>query len=230
MPPPNDTRTRGNATSASATLHPAPSCVKQLPLPPPFAASFPGGVECDSAAKALTIYTIGHSNHEAATFIALLRQHEIDMVVDVRSAPYSRYIPHFNRETLDRLLGDAGIRYVWEGEALGGRPDDPACYRDGVVRPGNVDYQAMAQRPPYQRGIDQLLERAACGPFALMCSEEDPRRCHRHRLLEPSLRERGVAVRHIRKDGSLESIDPAAEAAGDTTITSPQLTLPEFAA
>ena len=88
----------------------------------------------------------------------------------------------------------------------------------------------MAQRPSYQRGVQQLLQRAARARFVVMCSEEDPRRCHRHRLLEATLRDCGVAVLHIRKDGSLESIDPAAEAAVETTSTSPQLTLPEFAA
>jgi uncharacterized protein (DUF488 family) len=209
--------TKKKKKKAGGRVHGDVSMAKQLPLPPPFA---PAGAVSSAP---LTIFTIGHSNHAPETFLALLQQHGLVTLVDVRSAPYSRYAPHFNRGDLDALLSRANITYIWAGESLGGRPVDPACYLDGIVRPGNVDYGRMARLPWYQEGIQQLVMRAAKSPTSIMCSEEDPRRCHRHRLIEPSLREQGVTVLHIRKDGSLESIDSA-----ETTIppaASPQLAL-----
>jgi hypothetical protein len=198
------------------------SSVKQLSLPPPFPPIGAGGGLPDP----LTIFTIGHSNLDQQSFLALLRQHGLQTVVDVRSAPYSRYAPHFNQDALDRLLDEARVRYVWAGDTLGGRPTDPTCYHDGQVRLGNVDYTAVAGKAWYQDGVRHLLAIAALGATAILCSEEEPRRCHRHRLIEPTLRERGVVVWHIRKDGSLEVIAP-----DDNTMPEapqPQLTLLGF--
>lgn len=165
------------------------------------------------------IFTIGHSNHAADSFLALLRHHGLETLIDVRSAPFSRFRPHISRRALSAYLDDAGIRYIWAGSALGGRPDDPACYRDGIVRKGNVDYGVLARQASYQDGVRQLLANATDGPVVVMCSEEDPRRCHRHHLLEPSLRELGAAVLHIRRDGNLESIDPAQTTPATAPIT-----------
>ncbi|MBW3633994.1 MAG: DUF488 domain-containing protein [Chloroflexi bacterium] len=208
------------------TIHPDNDRATQLPLPWPFS---PGPAPKDpdnEAAALLTIFTIGHSNHDAETFLALLRQYQLEILVDVRSAPYSRYAPHFSRRVLSAFLDDAGIRYVWAGSTLGGRPDDPTCYRDGVVRKGNVDYRAMSRQASYKQGVQQLMESAVDGPIVVMCSEEDPRRCHRHHLLEHSLRDRGVSVVHIRRDGILETIEPAETAPSESSIA--QLVLLEI--
>ena len=199
------------------TVHPDELRATQLPLPWPFSLDS-ATVHQEGETALPTIFTIGHSNHETESFLALLRQYGLATLVDVRSAPYSRYAPHFSREALNALLDDAGIRYVWAGDTLGGRPDDPTCYRDGIVRKGNVDYRAMARRTSYQAGVQRLLENAADGPTVVMCSEEDPRRCHRHHLIEHSLRDRGVSVRHIRRDGGLETIDPADAAPSESPI------------
>jgi uncharacterized protein (DUF488 family) len=215
-----------NRTSTGHTLSWTARTVKQLPLPPPF--SPPHETDGDArppGTESLTILTIGHSNHERETFLALLQRHGIATLIDVRSAPYSRYAPHFGKGPLRALLDGVGIRYVWAGDTLGGRPADPACYRDGQVRAGNVDYAALAGKPWYHAGVVCLLHEAAAGPVAIMCSEEDPRRCHRHRLIEPSLRERGVSVRHIRGDGTLETID-LGESAAPSPL--PQLVLQGF--
>ncbi len=214
---------KNRVASTIDTLHPLEQPAKQLPLPWPF---FVEVVEDQQAPSdpLLTVFTIGHSNHESDVFLALLRQHRLETLVDIRSTPYSRYAPHFGQDVLHALLDNAGIRYVWAGEALGGRPDDPACYRDGIVRKGNVDYHARAQQQSYQDGVQRLLEHAAGGPVVMMCSEEDPRRCHRHHLIESTLRDRGVMVLHIRRDGLLESIDPVESA--PSAPPSPQLTLP----
>jgi uncharacterized protein (DUF488 family) len=139
-----------------------------------------------------TIHTIGHSNHEFADLLALLRQHGIQIVVDVRSSPYSRYVPQANRETLTRALEFADISYRWMGDRLGGKPE-------GIV----ADYDELSASPAFQQGIADLLNLAADHSIAIMCSEGDHRQCHRHKLITPSLLDRGVHVLHIQPDGSL---------------------------
>jgi uncharacterized protein (DUF488 family) len=146
----------------------------------------------------LLIYTIGHSDHTTAAFVDLLRRHAITRVVDVRSQPYSRWAPQFNRETLARDLEDAGIAYRFMGDALGGRPGDPALYDPGQERP---DYERLAQTPAYLLGIDQLLELADSERVTVMCGEGDHRHCHRHLLVAQTLLARGARVLHIQPDG-----------------------------
>jgi uncharacterized protein (DUF488 family) len=146
----------------------------------------------------------------------LLRRHQIQAVVDVRSVPFSQYAPHFNRPELQSLLQQCGIQYVFAGEVLGGRPSDPMYYKTGAIPEGKadylslVDYPAIAQQPWYQRGLQRLVDIAITRPTAIMCSEEDPLRCHRHHLIENSLRDRDAKVVHIRRDGTPEEIDAEA--------------------
>lgn len=158
----------------------------------------------------MCIHTIGHSNGRVADFIALLRQQDIAMIVDVRSLPYSQYTPQFNSENLKADLERAGIAYRFAGERLGGRPKDPACYKNGELPDGHadylklVDYAAVAERDWYRAGIARLVELAAARRVAVMCSEENPLQCHRHHLIAQSLIAGGIEVRHIRRDGSIE--------------------------
>ena len=148
------------------------------------------------------VLTVGHSNHPLETFLALLRQHGVTVVADVRSAPYSRFNPQFNRKALEDRLETIGIEYVFLGRALGGRPDDPSCYEDGRVR-----YDRLARTPLFREGLEQVAEGAGRQRIALMCAEKEPLDCHRTILVGRSLVERGVAVAHILADGSLEPHD-----------------------
>lgn len=148
----------------------------------------------------LFIQTIGHSDHTATTFIDLLDQHDVDLVVDVRSQPYSRWAPQFNREMLEHELEAAGIRYRFMGDVLGGRPSAPELYVNGAP-----DYRRMAQAPDYQEGIKRLLDLAQTERVSIMCSEGDYRNCHRHHLIAQTLLERGARVIHIKADG--ETVD-----------------------
>jgi uncharacterized protein (DUF488 family) len=140
----------------------------------------------------MSIYTVGHSSHELERFLDLLREHEIQLVVDVRSSPYSRYVPQANRETLGRALEAAGIAYQWEGERLGGKPQ-------GVT----VDYDNMASNPTFQEGISDLIALAEEQRTVIMCSEGDHRKCHRYKLITPALQELEAQVLHIQPDGTL---------------------------
>ena len=147
-----------------------------------------------------SVFTVGHSNHAVEDFLALLRQHAVTVVADVRSAPYSRFNPHFNREALRSELHDAGIGYVYLGSELGGRSDDPECYRNG-----RICYDRVAQTLRFQDGLRRLAKGMAEHRIALMCAEKEPLHCHRTLLVAQALDAEGTEISHIHADGKLES-------------------------
>lgn len=152
------------------------------------------------------VFTIGHSTHSAEGFLALLRQHRVEAVADVRSSPFSRFNPQFNRKTLEQCLKANGIRYVFLGKELGARSDDRSCYEHG-----RVQYARLAQRAQFQSGIDRVLHGAAKYRVALMCAEKEPLECHRTLLVAKALTARGQRVLHIHADGRLETHEAAME-------------------
>ena len=147
------------------------------------------------------VFTVGHSNHPPETFINLLLRHGIDEVADVRSAPYSRYTPHFNYEPLQQALDDIGIAYAYLGGELGGRPADRSCYDSD----GRVLYDRVAETTQFDDGIRSVIRAADERRVALLCTEKEPLECHRTLLVARALAERGVPVAHILASGGLES-------------------------
>ena len=145
------------------------------------------------------VLTVGHSNHPLEAFMELLSRHRVTALADVRSAPYSRFNPHFNRKPLAAALAVRGIEYLYLGRELGGRPDDPACYEDGRIR-----YDRVARTDRFREGLDRLMGDAAAHRIALMCAEKEPLACHRTLLVGQALHERGVDVAHVHGDGELE--------------------------
>jgi len=158
-------------------------------------------------ATAIALYSIGHSNVAVDRLIALLGQHAIATLCDVRSMPYSRYNPQFNREALAERLRAAGIAYRFMGDALGGKPADSTLRTEDGALP---DYAKIAAAPVFNRGLEQLIALGSRGPTAFMCSEADYHSCHRHKLIARALIERGVTVLHILPDGGIErgAIEP----------------------
>ena len=150
-----------------------------------------------------TIYTIGHSIHDWETFLGLLTLHGVDVVVDTRSAPASRRAAFANKRTMPALLEQEDMSYVYLGDSLGGKPSDDDLY--GLD--GKPDYRKMRSQQSFQQGIDDVLELATEETVVLMCSEEDPSKCHRHLLIEPAMLQRGVGLMHIRGDGSVQHSD-----------------------
>ena len=146
------------------------------------------------------VYTVGHSTHTVERLTALLAMHQVATLCDVRSNPYSRFNPQFNREGLRHLLAEAGVNYLFLGHELGARSDDPACYEAGKVQ-----YDRLARTALFQAGLDRLSEVAGRDRVALMCAEKDPLDCHRTILVAPQVQARGFAVEHILEDGTLES-------------------------
>jgi len=167
------------------------------------------------------LYSIGHSNHALDHFLHLLTQSRIEAVVDVRSEPHSRYSPHFDREHLRPALAREGIRYVFLGEELGGRPGGEEFY-DAT---GRVRYDRLAESPAFRAGLGRLREGAAAHRVAMMCSEEDPRQCHRYLLVARVLEHEGTRVLHIRGDGRLQTAAELEEEAARQRGEAGQLSL-----
>lgn len=148
-----------------------------------------------------TVYTIGHSSHSVELFSELLVQHAVQVLVDVRSAPYSRYAPQFDHDILPRTLNKVGIKYLFLGRELGGRPDKQEYYDAD----GHVVYSRITADPAFIGGIERLERGMTEFRIALMCGEEDPAHCHRRLLVTRVLMERGHEVLHIRGDGRVMS-------------------------
>ena len=138
------------------------------------------------------VYTIGHSTRGAQELLALLLQHRVTAVADVRSQPYSRVAAHFNREALSKFLGENGIAYVFLGKELGARTSDRDCYVDGKLQ-----YDRLARTLAFQEGLDRVERGSQKYSVALMCAEKDPLLCHRSILITRELVKRGISVRHI---------------------------------
>jgi len=150
------------------------------------------------------IYTIGHSTHPVNLLVSLLEQHEITAVADVRSKPYSRVNPQYNRESLQTSLKKARISYAFLGEELGARSQDSECYINGKVQ-----YDRLATTPLFRQGLERLVKGMETFKIALLCAEKDPLTCHRTLLVARHLVRRGVEVQHIHATGKLESHDEA---------------------
>lgn len=154
----------------------------------------------------ITIYTIGHSNLKFEKFLELLNENEIKIVVDVRSLPFSRYSPQFNKDWIKEELENAGIEYMliedeFVGNILGGRPRDEDCYEGSTII-----YKKIMKKKWYVEGILELINTAKKKKTAIMCSEEDPSKCHRHHLITQSLLNNGITVFHIRGNGNIEKV------------------------
>ncbi len=152
-----------------------------------------------------TLYTVGHSSLDFEQFAKLLEDTQVELLVDVRSRPYSGRFPQFSQPGFEKLLEGCGISYLFLGEELGGRPDDPDVYRPSGV----VDYRSRRRSYAFQAGVERLSRELELRNLALMCAEEDPLECHRFLMICPELLKLGIRPVHIRKDSTLESQESA---------------------
>ena len=163
----------------------------------------PGESERENMDTTPPVFTVGYGARSLDELVAALQTHDITFLVDVRSAPYSRFKPEFSKDALERELKHRGIRYVYLGDALGGRPNDPDCYVDD-----KVDYERVKQKEFYRAGIERLRtawQRRA--RFVIMCSEGKPEQCHRSKLIGESLAALAIPVAHIDENNVLRSQD-----------------------
>jgi uncharacterized protein (DUF488 family) len=175
--------------------------------------------------KDVRVFTIGHSNRSFEEFLPLLREFQIETVVDIRRYPSSRKFPHFNRETLRKLLNARGIDYVWL-ESLGGRrhegksDDSPNMGLESAGFRNYADYMATGE---FNKAVDELLTTAAVSRTAIMCAEKFYWKCHR-RLLSDYLLGKGIEIIHIVEPGKTSShkLTPGAVVAhGSAAVTYP---------
>jgi uncharacterized protein (DUF488 family) len=167
------------------------------------------------------VYTIGHSNHSMESFLNLLERYEITVLVDVRSSPYTRYSAHFNQDPLRNSIQQAGLKYLFLGRELGGKPKEPELYdAEGYLR-----YDRVADSPMFKVGLERLLNGIDKYSIALMCGEENPAGCHRRLLVARVLASHGVQSLHIRSDGSLQTENDLAREDEDLDCGIQQLTL-----
>jgi uncharacterized protein (DUF488 family) len=146
------------------------------------------------------LFSVGHSNHDLASFLGLLHGAGITVVADVRSSPFSQRLPQFNRPKLERALWEEGLGYVFLGDELGGRPRQLGLYTDGIA-----DYERMRTTAAFQHGLERLIQVTEEHTVAMLCSEADPLDCHRGLMITPALVERGIAPLHLLKDGTVET-------------------------
>ncbi len=147
------------------------------------------------------LFSVGHSHHELDRFLAIVKPAGVTAVADVRSQPYSRRLPQYNRPELELALTHHGIAYVFLGHELGGRPEDPDLYDAD----GRADYQHVRRTYLFQQGLDRLARGLESYRIALFCAEEDPLECHRGLMIAPALVEMGLATIHLRGNGSHET-------------------------
>ncbi|MEE8453919.1 MAG: DUF488 domain-containing protein, partial [Limibaculum sp.] len=147
----------------------------------------------------LVVYTVGHSTLPLAGFLGVLARNEITVLADVRSSPYSRFNPQFNREPLNDELRARSISYVFLGRELGARSDDPSCYASGQVQ-----FDRLARTKLFESGIERIRTGASDHRIALMCAEHEPLECHRTILVARELEKCGVEIRHILSSGQVE--------------------------
>ena len=149
------------------------------------------------------IYTVGHSNYDFDVFLKFISKWKIEVIVDVRSAPYSKFCPQFNREVIQKALSNAGIKYLFLGKDLGARPDEPSCYEYGRVK-----FDLLRKTATFEKAIARLKAGDSKGVVvSLMCSEKNPIDCHRAILVARVLKNEGIEVKHIVSE--IELIDQA---------------------
>lgn len=144
------------------------------------------------------IFTVGHSNYEADKFIKILQSHSIKMLIDVRSEPYSKYCPQFNKDVIEQILLNNGIKYLFLGSELGARPKDENCYVSG-----KVSFEKLKDSELFKQGISSVLEQSSKYRIAVMCSEKEPLNCHRAILISRVLEQQDYTVRHILDENEL---------------------------
>jgi uncharacterized protein (DUF488 family) len=147
------------------------------------------------------LYTIGHGNRKPEDFLALLKDFGIEYLIDVRSQPFSKFNPQFNQNHLKFFLERNGLKYVFMGDTIGGRPANPTCYDDD----GKVDYEMVKEKDFFLTGIDRLKKAYDKNiQVVMMCSESKPCECHRSKLIGKVLISENIVLQHIDEKGKLK--------------------------
>ena len=148
------------------------------------------------------IYTIGHSSHDNIYFLGLLRKYNINCIVDIRSVPFSKYVPHFNKNVIKKFLDSNNINYVYMADEFGAIREDKNLFN----QKGYLDFEIIKYTKSFKDGIARLntgIDKQFV--ICLMCTEKDPLDCHRSIMIAPELVKNEFMVNHILPDGSIET-------------------------
>ncbi len=146
------------------------------------------------------LFTIGHSSHTIEEFINILKKFDIDYLCDVRSTPYSKFMPLYNKENLKKNLEGVNIKYIFLGKELGARRTEQEVLTDGVV-----DFNKLSNDETFLKGINRIIKGLEQYNLVIMCTEKNPIDCHRTILIAKKFSEMGIEVNHINFDGNLIS-------------------------
>ena len=150
----------------------------------------------------INIYTIGHSNYSMERFIEMLRKYKIDVVVDIRGTPYSKYNTQYNKEALYNSLKELDFKYIYMGREFAAQRDNKLIY----TWEGYSDFEKVINEPSFINGIERLKKGLAKGyRIVLLGAKQDPVNCHRFALVGRELYKRGFDVKHIEDDLSTSS-------------------------
>ena len=150
--------------------------------------------------KVAQVFTIGYGNRSIDDFMEIIRRTGVKYLLDVRSTPYSRYSPAFNRETLEATCSEASVKYLFMGDKLGGKPQSDRCYDIE----GRVDYNILQEEEYFVAGLSRVENAVAQNiDVVLMCSELRPEQCHRSKLIGRALEKRGISLHHFDADESI---------------------------
>lgn len=146
------------------------------------------------------LFTIGYSCYDLQPFLKTLKDHGVTALADVRSQPFSRYKPEFNKDTISKFLLNNGINYVFLGNECGARIKAPECYING-----RADYSQIAKHPLFRRGLKRIMKGLESQTISLMCAEKDPLKCHRAILVCRNLKDSQIEIEHILWNGTIET-------------------------
>lgn len=148
------------------------------------------------------IYTVGHSTHQLDHFLEILKEHNVNCIVDVRSVAASAYNPQYNKEPFTNFLKNNGIAYLHFDKEFGARHTDYRLLDDK----GRVDFEKVQKSAEFNRGIQRLRQGLDRGfNISLMCSESEPLDCHRFSMVSIALERSGFSVLHILKDKTIKT-------------------------
>jgi uncharacterized protein (DUF488 family) len=168
-------------------------------------------------------YSIGHSNHDIGRFLELLDEHDVTVILDVRSVPYSRRNPQYNRDNLRKTLGAEGYGYEFLGDSLGARGKGPEL----MFPDGRVDFSKVRETQRFKAGIGRVARLIQGGERpALMCAEREPWDCHRFVLVSCALSGEATEVLHILADGSVLTHESLEQRLLDTYVKPDLFTSP----
>ena len=149
-----------------------------------------------------SVYSIGHGNKTLEKFIDELKQFNIEYLVDVRTTPFSKWNPHFNQNELKFALQEHNIGYIFLGDKIGGLPADKSCYS----KDGKVNYELVREKTFFKEGLKRIIKANTKGiHIATMCSETDPKECHRSKLIGKELLKHGIDINHIINKNSFKT-------------------------